>query len=48
MAPLVITPEIEADAQQLAERTGKTPTEAVAQAVRRELDALPAEPPQRD
>ncbi len=37
MATLVITPEIEADAMRLAEATGQTPTEAVADALRSKL-----------
>ncbi len=37
MADLVITPEIEADAQRLAEALGTTPTEAVAKALRMSL-----------
>ena len=41
MAPLVITPEIEADVQRLAARTGTTPTEALAIALRGMLQALP-------
>jgi hypothetical protein len=48
MAALVITPELEAAAQKLAQRSGKTPTEAVVEAVRKELEILPALPPQRD
>ena len=49
MAPLVITPEIEADVQRLAERDGKTPTQAIADAVRKELGApAPPLPPKRD
>ena len=40
MAALVITPEIEADAQRLAERTGQTPTEVVAGALRERLQYL--------
>ncbi len=42
MAGLVVTPEIEADAQLLAERTGVTPTEAVASALRTRLLQLPS------
>lgn len=41
MAGLVITPEIEADALRLAERTGVTPAEAVASALRKVLAAQP-------
>lgn len=37
MEALVITPELEVAAQKLAERSGKTPTEAVVEAVRKEL-----------
>jgi hypothetical protein len=48
MAVLVITPEIEADVQRLAERMGKTPTEAVATAVRKELSVVPPVTPKRD
>ncbi len=41
MAALVITPEIEAAAQQLAEATGTTATEAVAVALRKQMDLVP-------
>lgn len=40
MAALVITPEIEAAAQQLAVATGTTPTEAVAVALRKQVQVL--------
>ena len=45
MEALVITPEIEAAAQRLAERTGKTPAEAVADALERELNGAIPKPP---
>jgi hypothetical protein len=41
MASLVITPEIEADARRLAEATGTTPTEAMANALRSQLHVIP-------
>lgn len=41
MEALVITPEIEAAAQRLAEATGTTPTEALAEALRETLRDLP-------
>ena len=45
MAALVITPQIEADAQRLAERTGTTPSEAVAGALRDKLQTAEPQPP---
>ena len=41
MEALVITPEIEAAAQTLAERTGKTPAEALAAALHETLRDVP-------
>ena len=45
MAGLVITPEIEAAAQRLADATGKTPAEAVVEALVREAARMPAPRP---
>ncbi len=44
MAALVITPEIEAAAQSLAEATGETPTEVVARTLRARLAEVAAQP----
>ncbi len=40
MAGVVITPQIEEDAQRLAEATGETPTEAIASALKAKLSLL--------
>ena len=45
MAALVITPEIEAAAQRLAEATGTTATEAVAEALRKQVALTPLPKP---
>ena len=45
MAALVITPEIEAAAQRLAEATGTTPMEAVVEALRKQVATIPMPKP---
>ena len=47
MEALVITPEIEAAAQRLAERDGMTPTQAVEDALRTRLQELPQSKPRK-